>query len=77
MVEEESTIRITLRLPIDTKDELYEMCTRFGLRPGNVFPTALMIGMRVLGRSFSLAETRELWDSLTAASQKNKDSSDD
>jgi len=32
--------------------------------------------MRVLGRSFSLAETRELWDSLTAASQKNKDSDD-
>ena len=63
--DDDSTVRITMRIPIETKDELYEMCERFGVRPTNVFPVALMIGMRTLAQSFSLAETRELWDELT------------
>jgi hypothetical protein len=65
--DNDGTVRITMRLPVETKDELYKMCAAAGLRPSNVFAVALMVGMRTLVQDLSLQETSEMWDAINAA----------
>jgi hypothetical protein len=64
---DEGTVRITMRLPVETKDELYSMCNALGLQPWNVFPVALIVGVRTLVQNYSLDQSSEMWNAIKAA----------
>ena len=56
------SVRLTIRVSPEVRDELYKMCDAVGIKPSFVFPVALMVGMRTLVQDYSLDTTTELWN---------------
>jgi hypothetical protein len=59
-------IRVTMRLPVETRDEIYNMCDVVGIKPTFLMPVALLVGMRSLVQTLSLDETVEMWKAVEA-----------
>ncbi len=49
-VEELDMVRLTIRVPVETRDMIYDWAMRAGLKPYVFMPVALMIGSRLLAR---------------------------
>jgi hypothetical protein len=63
MTDDDSSpsLRLTIRVSAETRDELYKMCHAVGVKPSFCFSVALMVGMRTLVKDYSLDTTTELW----------------
>jgi hypothetical protein len=59
-------IRVTMRLPVETRDEIYNMCDVVGIKPTFLMPVALLVGMRTLVQTLSLDQTVEMWKAVEA-----------